>query len=299
MSHWISSQVNQPEMTPYPCGTLRKREPLDGNRLAKSVRSCRHLAVSGHGFQIFSETVSTNDDAHDFVNSEPEMCHGHVILADYQSGGRGQRAALWRAPACSSLLFSAILTPPAVLSIPWFWVAWAAVALSDELRRHGGVLATVKWPNDVLIAGRKVAGILVERRRATVVGIGINVNIQENEFPADVRIPAVSLSEVSSSSPVNDTWIDLDRTGLAARVIASLDNWYESAVQEGPHVVADRWRDYADCQPGDEIDVTTRQTMVQGRLADWGPDRGVRLRLPTGSFAQIPAEEVLRVERLG
>src|SRR5439155_7970824 len=106
---------------------------------------------------------------------------GLILLAQEQKSGRGQQGRTWIAPPGSSVLLSVLVFPPAWLRRPAMLTAWAAVSVCETVREVAGLEATIKWPNDVLVLGRKVCGILIEQRSsaagtppATVAGIGLN-----------------------------------------------------------------------------------------------------------------------------
>ena len=140
---------------------------------------------------------------------------GLVVLAEEQTAGRGQRGRLWTAPPRSSILMSILTLPPAELRPrlsrrrhAWL-TALAAVTTAEVVTRWTGRDARIKWPNDVRVEGRKIAGILVEavtsrstsladgermRHQGVVIGIGLNVNVDQENFPADLRPRATSLA---------------------------------------------------------------------------------------------------------
>ncbi len=119
--------------------------------------------------------------------------HGTLVTASEQSAGRGRQGRTWTAPAGRALLCSVVLRePPRLLPL----LAGVAVAEVVDAARTDAAPATVKWPNDVLIAGRKVAGILVEGRpqeRWAVLGIGLNVALRADDFPPELRATAATL----------------------------------------------------------------------------------------------------------
>ncbi|MEX2588112.1 MAG: biotin--[acetyl-CoA-carboxylase] ligase [Actinomycetota bacterium] len=119
--------------------------------------------------------------------------HGSLVLADYQSAGRGRLDRRWVAPPGSSLLFSFVLRPSFLVE-QWGLVGLAAgVAICRQLRELE-IEASLKWPNDILIGDKKVAGVLAESHRgAVVLGVGINVNV--GEFPPDLQDTAASMSQ--------------------------------------------------------------------------------------------------------
>jgi BirA family biotin operon repressor/biotin-[acetyl-CoA-carboxylase] ligase len=130
---------------------------------------------------LWRETVSsTNDELR--VLAEQGMAEGLVLVAEEQTAGRGRRGAEWFSPKGESLAFSVLLRPGEPMSF-WPRLSLAAGLAVAEALEKSVPLAEIKWPNDVLISGRKIAGILVEAGRDfVIVGIGINVNTEW--FPA-------------------------------------------------------------------------------------------------------------------
>src|SRR5262245_16878985 len=135
----------------------------------------------GSAILHFDSLDSTNARAAAFA-ADPGN-HGLVITAAEQSAGRGQDGRSWTAAAARSVLMSALLFPPPELRRPAILTAWAAVSVCDTLKDATGTNATIKWPNDVLLGGRKVCGILSEGgERHVVVGIGLNVAQSAADF---------------------------------------------------------------------------------------------------------------------
>jgi BirA family transcriptional regulator, biotin operon repressor / biotin---[acetyl-CoA-carboxylase] ligase len=147
---------------------------------------------------------------------------GAVAAADEQTEGRGRLGRSWHAPPGTSLLFSIVLTPavPAERLPELSVVAGEAVAEAITVEAH--LPATVKHPNDVLIRGRKVAGVLAESSEGRVVlGVGINVSQRPDELPAHVTHPATSLALEGA---------DVDRAMLLATVLERLERRYDAWV---------------------------------------------------------------------
>lgn len=145
-------------------------------------------------------TDSTNSRARELV--EAGAPGGTVVTAREQTEGRGRRGRVWTAPEGKALLYSAILQPldERHLLLP-LAVPLAVCAAAEELRESAG--CQVKWPNDVWLDGRKLAGVLIEAKPQdgwAVIGIGLNLTIAPEEFPADLRQPAVSLFAPTAGS---------------------------------------------------------------------------------------------------
>lgn len=148
--------------------------------MLKSDDSTPHRSI-GHSIQRLASLPSTNSHAAAF-GTDPAN-HGLVIIADSQSAGRGQYERTWSAPSGSSILMSVLLFPSPELRRPAILTAWAAVSVCRTIGNVTGLDATIKWPNDVLIDGRKVCGILCEGGAQHVVaGIGLNVNQSSQDF---------------------------------------------------------------------------------------------------------------------
>jgi BirA family biotin operon repressor/biotin-[acetyl-CoA-carboxylase] ligase len=148
----------------------------------------------------FERTDSTNTRARELAAEGAD--HGTVVTADEQTAGRGRQGRTWTAPPGKALLYSAIVRPldERHLMLP-LAVPLAVCAAAEELRP--GLECAVKWPNDVLVDRRKLAGILVEARPQdgwAVIGIGLNLTISPAEFPPDLRETAVSISTASAGS---------------------------------------------------------------------------------------------------
>ena len=136
---------------------------------------------------VLTETSSTNAVVADAARAG--AAEGLVVAAEYQSSGRGRLGRTWTTPARSALLMSALLRPVGVPAVRWPWLGLLApLAVASAVRRIGEIPAQVKWPNDVLVDDRKLAGILLERvdtadGPAALVGIGLNVTLREDERP--------------------------------------------------------------------------------------------------------------------
>jgi BirA family transcriptional regulator, biotin operon repressor / biotin---[acetyl-CoA-carboxylase] ligase len=188
----------------------------------------------GHPHRHLRSTESTNDVARALaVNG---AASGTVVTASAQTAGRGRHGRVWSAPEGKALLFSAVLTPLRAehallpLAVP--------VATCEAIEALAPVQCRIKWPNDIWIDERKVAGILIEARPPewAVIGVGVNIVIEDDEFPADVRWPATSvghavgvgalrralcerLGEWTEASPADAVAAFRDRDALAGREV--------------------------------------------------------------------------------
>ncbi len=150
---------------------------------------------------------------------------GAVAVAEEQTAGRGRLGRRWLAPPGTSVLMSVNLRPPVPTErLPELSIV-AGRAVVDAVAATTGISAELKFPNDLLVGGRKVAGILAEARDGRVVlGIGINVNLEEAELPVDVATPATSL--------LVETGGRIPRAALLAAVLERLEARYDEWVSE-------------------------------------------------------------------
>jgi len=205
----------------------------------------------------FSRTDSTNTRARELA--EAGAPHGTVVTAGEQSAGRGRQGRVWTAPAGRGLLYSAVLRPldEHHLLLP-LSVPIAVCEAAESLRPD--IACQIKWPNDVWLDERKLAGILIEARPQdgwAVIGVGLNLTVAPEEFPAELRWPATSLfgSEERDrgqgrGSNSGEAPATLARTPLTAAGVLSrhLECW----VEEDAEAILSEWRN-RDALRGREI----------------------------------------------
>jgi BirA family biotin operon repressor/biotin-[acetyl-CoA-carboxylase] ligase len=240
----------------------------------------------------FSRLDSTNTRARELAAEGAE--HGTVVTTDEQTAGRGRQGRVWTAPSGKALLYSAIVRPleERHLLLP-LAVPLAVCAAAEELRPE--IECGVKWPNDVLVAGRKLAGILLEARPQdgwAVVGVGLNLTISPEEFPLDLRDKAVSIfsSDMGGRRGSRRSLPAVAPSGppptplTAAEVLnRHLERWVEA----DPDTVLEAWRE-RDALRGREV-----AWDGGSGVADGVDDRGYLLVLtPAGDRVAIGAGEV-------
>ena len=223
----------------------------------------------GHPHRHLRTTESTNDLARELAAAGAPS--GTVVTASAQTAGRGRHGRVWSAPAGKALLFSAVLAPlraeDALLPIA------APVAVCEAIESLAPVECAIKWPNDVWIEERKAAGILIEARPPewAVIGVGVNVAIEPQEFPEDVRWPAISVG--------HGVGVDELRVALCDR----LDRWTAAAPAEAVAAFADR-----DALAGR----TVEWEQGSGRAAGIAADGNLLVELDDGGTASLGSGEV-------
>jgi BirA family biotin operon repressor/biotin-[acetyl-CoA-carboxylase] ligase len=229
------------------------------------------------------EATSTNDIARVLAQAGVQV--GAAVVADRQTAGRGRLGRVWASPRgglwMSVLLRSDGPSPLGALSLA------AGLAAADAITAATGLDPRLKWPNDVLLRGRKVAGVLIEAAAdSLIVGIGVNVAIMLNDLPPDAAVRATSL-HVEVGRPVSPHQV------LQA-LLDRLAYWYGVWRAGGPVVQA--WRD-RDALRGVPLLVTLSDHTLDGVGDGVDDDGALRLRLSDGEVRRVTAGDVQAVAR--
>ena len=188
---------------------------------------------------VYDSVESTNDLAMSLAvkgGIEP----GTVLIADMQTRGKGRLGRKWESPAGMNIYMSMVLRPDLEPRDATLLTLLAAVSCVAALKKTGDMPVSIKWPNDLLMSGRKVGGILTEVRAdpdrisLAVVGIGINVNMDAGDFPGEIRDIATSLRQ--------ETGIRHERNMIIIRLLGEFENWYGLLRKDGKKPLLDEWR---------------------------------------------------------
>lgn len=253
---------------------------------ADDIRAQLKSEIVGSEILVFDETASTNDIAQHLARNGAR--EGLVVFAESQTRGRGRHGRAWASPRGKGLWFSVLLRPqlfPA--AAPRLTIA-ASVAVARAVRRVTGADARIKWPNDVTVHGKKLAGILTELHAEAdeilfaVLGVGLDVNCAPEDLP-----------EIATSLQI-ETGKPQDRTALAAEALGELDNCYRTALTEFERV-SDEWAGLSTTL-GRQIVVTMGARRIEGHAQALDGDGALLLRKDNGQIERIVAGDVV-VER--
>jgi BirA family biotin operon repressor/biotin-[acetyl-CoA-carboxylase] ligase len=172
---------------------------------------------------LFAQLESTNTYAIELA--EKGTSHGTVVLADCQTAGKGRLGREWHSPAHMNIYLSVILTQqPTQSFISWIPLA-TGIAMAETIEEIANMKVSLKWPNDLLFDTQKLGGILCERTtkgpngRAVIVGVGMNTNCRENDFPPELKEIATSLAVKAGHT--------FDRHALLSMIFSKLESYYE------------------------------------------------------------------------
>ncbi|HTS79372.1 MAG TPA: biotin--[acetyl-CoA-carboxylase] ligase [Myxococcaceae bacterium] len=230
----------------------------------------------GRTVHAFDSLGSTSEHAFRLAGEGAE--HGELVVAEQQTAGRGRRGRSWASPAGKNLYASLVLRPELPPQRAPELTLLAAVAVAETLRGEG-VEATIKWPNDLQVGGRKIAGILTElsaeadRVHFVILGIGVNLNAAPADFPPELAEVATSVLRVTGRR--------VNRAAFAARLLRTLEHWLDVHEQEGFGPVRARWRELSSTL-GLEVLVKTDRRELRGKAEDIDADGALLLRTEDG-----------------
>jgi BirA family transcriptional regulator, biotin operon repressor / biotin---[acetyl-CoA-carboxylase] ligase len=243
--------------------------------------------IVGRELRVQAVLGSTNDAA--MAAGSDGAPEGLCILADRQESGRGRSGRAWCSKGGVGLYTSVLLRPELPAHRLSCLTLLAGLAVLEAIRAVSPLQPRLKWPNDILLDGRKTAGILAEmategsRVSRLVIGIGLNVNHQPEDFPPEVRPLATSLAQSLGRT--------LDRGEVAAALYTALDRWYQRFLATGPDdVVAAARRETATL--GRPVTVLADGAAWNGVALDLDGDGALLVRDAGGAVRRVLADDV-------
>ncbi|MBN2603658.1 MAG: biotin--[acetyl-CoA-carboxylase] ligase [Candidatus Thermoplasmatota archaeon] len=259
----IWKQIKSLKQLGYEIETLKNK----GYRLISSpdkpiqseIKQNLKTKIIGTRIEYKKSVFSTNLIAKDYATKK--ISEGTVVVAEKQTKGRGRKQRQWHSPE-GGLWFSVVLYPNLTPGDGILVTMAASVSVADAIQKSTGLIPEIKWPNDVLINGKKVCGILTEfdaemdRINYVVVGVGINVN---NDISKDISKIAVSLKQLTSSK--------VSRVNLLKSILTKFDEMYNYILSGNFKYVRDSWSTFANII-GKKIKVTGERNDIEGYVTD-------------------------------
>jgi BirA family biotin operon repressor/biotin-[acetyl-CoA-carboxylase] ligase len=252
---------------------------------AAAIQDGLETNVIGRSLVYLPAVGSTNERARQLARAgAPE---GTLVITDFQESGRGRLDRRWEAPPGSSLLLSLLFRPPLAPHEIQRLTMICGLAVLDAVQSETGLKVDLKWPNDVVVGGGKLAGILTEIELMgegvdfAVVGIGLNVNVDPAQLPGDLLVPATSLSHLLGHA--------VPRLPLLCTLLQSIEARYEMLKSGGsPHV---EWAQRL-AGLGQPVVVSTTTSRLEGLAEGVNVDGALLVRLHDGHLETVLAGDV-------
>jgi len=255
--------------------------------LASEIESGLDTRLLGRSVVAHTEIDSTNTELRQLA--EAGAVEGTVVVADRQSAGRGRLGRRWESPSGVNLYCSILLRPDIPLHQASQLTFLSAVAVAETLDDVCGLHAKVKWPNDILVGGAKISGLLNEMNAETeqihfvILGIGVNLNMLAEQFPSELNYRATSV--------VLETGRLVDRLLFLRTLLEKLDSYYSEFLIDGFIPIRRRWEALCNTiNTAVEVDMGRRK--LTGTVIGLDSDGALRLQLEDGTIEKILAGDV-------
>ncbi|WP_379162438.1 biotin--[acetyl-CoA-carboxylase] ligase [Paenibacillus sp. sgz5001063] len=238
--------------------------------------------------QLREEVVSTQEEAKKLAeNGAPE---GTSVRAEAQTGGRGRMGRKWHSPSGKGIWISIVLRPDLPLSLTPQLTLLSGVAVCRAIREVTGVQAGIKWPNDLLAGGRKICGILLESSlregglHYCIAGIGIAVNLTEEDYPPELK-------DIGTSLLIEGGGIPVDRTALTEAVLTELEYLYILYREQGFKPIRELWESMS-VTLGRQVFYNTPEGRCQATAVGLDDNGGLLLKDRTGAVSSVLSGEI-------
>jgi len=242
----------------------------------------------GKTIHHFDTLDSTNSKAYQLALEGAE--EGEVVISESQEKGKGRLGRQWFSPPFLNLYLSVILRPKISPHQASLITLMAAVATADAIREFSGLLPLIKWPNDILLRDRKVAGLLneihseIDRIHFVILGIGVNLNTDENTFSKEIRAVSTSLKIEMGQT--------ISRKVFLQFFLQELERWYSIFRNEGGAVILKAWRDRAHIK-GRRVKITSFGETLAGTAINVDSDGALILETEDGKRKRVVAGDIL------
>jgi BirA family transcriptional regulator, biotin operon repressor / biotin---[acetyl-CoA-carboxylase] ligase len=249
---------------------------LDPDKIKSNLRNKR----IGRKVLVYNSTSSTQKIAAEYARNK--INDGLVIFTEEQTAGKGRVDNKWHSNRSESILCSIILSDnklnSELLSLT------CAVAVAEAIGKSANGEAKIKWPNDIMLSGKKVAGILLESTtdgdsNICIIGVGINCHQTEASFPDELKPIATSIDIENRSIT--------DRISLAKRLLTSMEHWLEMADQKSENII-NQWHNLS-IQLGHRVKLIYNGREFSGNCIGIDPEKGLILQLDTGGVRMFDA----------
>jgi len=260
--------------------------------LPQLIRPRLRTQTLGRNLYHFYKTDSTNAFASRLLAHGHKVPDGTVIVSESQTAGRGRLGRTWHSESEAGLYFSMILRPRVPPSLAPLFTLATAVAMHDAIERDTRLDVDIKWPNDLLVGGKKVSGILAEIQaevdmvRTLIIGVGVNVNHQE--FPSDIADRASSLRLASGRIQ--------SRIEILCEFLEDFENLYRMFERDGPPAIIERWTRSSSFANGRRIQINDGVRIIGGVTRGLNALGALRIEQRDGKLEEVYSGDVVRWE---
>ena len=259
----------------------------------QAIKASSGTQIIGKKIHVFGELDSTNSEAYRMAREGGE--EGEVVVADRQLRGKGRLGRPWLSPPGVNLYVSIILRPPIVIRNAPFITLMAAVATAKAMKGISGLQPRIKWPNDLLINNKKVAGLLNEMKckddkvEFVVLGIGINVNMTLGMVTEEMRSIATSLRE--------ELGYDISRVEFLGALLREVEGEYQAFLTGETGRILHQWEEFSQ-MVGTSVEMRSFHEVIRGRVKGIDSDGSLLLSAPDGSERRVIAGDIFQSEDL-
>ena len=252
----------------------------------QAVRRSLHHGQFGCRVVHFYKTNSTMSEAERLAGEGAP--HGMLVIAEEQTAGRGRFGRQWVSERAAGIYFTLVLRPALSPAAAPILTLLAGVALAETIREICQLPTDLRWPNDVLIQGKKCAGILVEMtaepERIERVLLGIGVNVNQRQMPANLAAEATSLSLEAGRS--------FSRLAILAAVLKRLEQYYLRLLEQGPAVIVQQFSEISSYARGKRVKITDGTRVLTGETVGLSPEGILLLRRDDGQTEMVLGGQV-------
>lgn len=275
----------------------------------KLVKKSNHLLPWEIDYDLKTQYIGKKIHHFNFIDStqdlaikiaEMDTSEGSVVIAEKQRRGRGRIGRKWSAPA-GGIWLSIILRPKIPTAESTIFPLAAALSVCNAIRDVCKVNAQLKWPNDVIINGKKIAGILIEmsceadRINYVVIGIGVNANVNIQKIESHIK---ETPGYYGSTSLMKEVGREIDRITLVSKIFVELEQIYLELEKKGSNMIIQSWKNNS-AMLDRNVTITTNEICFEGKAFDIDFDGALLVKLPNGNIERIVAGDVyVRVKTL-
>jgi len=276
----------------------------------EAIKAYAETQTIGKKIHVFDQLDSTNSEAYRIAREGGE--EGEVVVADCQLRGKGRLGRSWLSPPGANLYVSVILRPPIEARNAPLLTLMAAVAAVKAVKRISGIQPWIKWPNDLLVNGKKVAGLLNEMNARAgqvdfvILGIGINVNMSPGTIPEEMR-PIVNVNMSPGTIPEEMRPIatslreelghEISRVELLHALLKEVEGEYRAFLAGERERILREWEEFSR-MVGTTVEVRSFREVIRGRVKGIDSHGSLILLVPDGSERTVIAGDVSHVRKL-